>query len=331
MRKAAASVVPPSRCSPKARSRRAKTSSSFLTVADINGINDLRDQGSANVGLRPVFTDLMSGRVDPYGNPLSFGRQLWNYLDGKPGAVLDPPLQRAIDAGNVPVRVGLDELTPPNTFRKLEADGSTKAPILRNVALTPPYFSWGGYPTLRQVLKVFNRGFNRRDITGPNSIEAHGSRCVRGDDSGSGPDGNQPWPVQSDDCNTNTTGLIVPLGLSDCDANGGPNEACREKGHTRENDDLAALVRFLKALTDRRVQCDQAPFDHPELQIFDGHRKRSWDWNRDGKAEDVTFTLPAVGASGYSPWSGFCIPNAGDLFAPGMQARSGGRRVPLRE
>jgi cytochrome c peroxidase len=303
----------------------------FLTVADVNGFNDLRDQGSANVGLRPVFSDQMSGRSDPYGNPLSFGRQLWNYLDGQPGAVLDPPLQRAIDSGNIPARVGLDQPTPPNTFRKLEADGSSKAPILRNVALTPPYFSWGGYPTLRQVLKVFNRGFNRRDITGPNSLDAHGSACVTGDDSGSGPDGNQPWPVEGADCNTNTTGLILPLGLSDCDANGAPNEACTAKGHTVEDDDLAALVRFMKALTDRRVQCDQAPFDHPELVIFDGHRRTMWDRNHDGKAEDVTFRLPAVGASGYSRWSGLCIPNAGDLFAPGMQARSGGRRVPLRE
>ncbi len=302
----------------------------FLTVADVNGFNDLRDQGSANIGLRPVFTDLMSGRVDDYSNPLSFGRQLWNHLDGKPGAVLDPPLERAIAAGNIPSRVGLGDPTPANTFRKLEADGSTKAPILRNVALTPPYFSWGGYPTLRQVLKVFNRGFNRRDITGPGSLDAHGNRCITGDDSGSGPDGNQPWPVQGTDCNTNGTGLIVPLGLSDCDANGQPNAACREKGHTVANDDLAALERFMKALTDRRVQCDQAPFDHPELEIFDGHRK-GHGWKHDGKAEDVTFTLPAVGASGYSPKSGFCIPNAGDLFAPGMQARSGGRRVPLRD
>ncbi len=32
---------------------------------------------------------------------------------------------------------------------------------------------------------------------------------------------------------------------------------------------------------------------------------------------------------GYAPSSGLCIPNAGDLFAPGMQARSGGSRVPL--
>lgn len=298
----------------------------FLTVGDASGFNDLRDNGTANIGLRDVESDRMMGNTDPYGNPLSYGRQLWNYLDGVPGAVLDPPLQRLIDAGGAPTRVGLTDPTPGGTFRKLESDGASKAPILRNVALTAPYFSWGGYPSLRQVLKVYNRGMNRRDISGPGSADAHGSACSRGDDSGTGPDGNQGWPVLHDDCGTNTTGLIVPLGLSDCDANGAPNAACLARGHTAMDDDLAALERFLKALTDYRVQCDKAPFDRPELHILAGHRDT--DWNHDGKGDDIVFTLPAVGASGYSPWSGYCIPNAGDLFAPGMQARAGGAKAP---
>ncbi|HET6611203.1 MAG TPA: hypothetical protein VFG83_04410 [Kofleriaceae bacterium] len=289
----------------------------FLTVTDVNGVNDLRDNGAANIGLRDVVSDLLSGGTDPYGNPLSFGRQYWNYLAGDAGAILDPPLARAIAAGNVP---------DPSTFVKLEADGAAKAPILRNVGLTPPYFNWGGYPSLRQVLKVYNRGMNRRDISGADDPDAHGSRCVTGDDSGTGPDGNHSWPIDETDCNTNTTGLIVPLGLSDCDANGVPNAACIEQGRTVENDDLAALARFLLALTDARVQCDQEPFDHPSLTIFVGHTESGDDKTRE--AADITFYLPAAGARGYSQSSGLCIPNAGDLFAPGMQARSGGRDAP---
>ena len=299
----------------------------FLTVGDVTGRNDLRDNGSANIGLRDVYSDRMNGRSDAYGYPLSFGRQLWDYYDGKPGAVLDPPLQRAIAAGNVPTRVGVDDPTPANTFRKLEADGASKAPILRNVALTPPYFSWGGYPSLRQVLKVYNRGMNRRDIAAAGSLDAHGSACSHGDDSGSGPLGLGHWPVADDDCSTNTTGLILPLGLSDCDANGAPNDACIARGHTVATDDLAALARFLSALTDRRVQCDQAPFDHPSLDILAGHRGA--DKDRDGLADDIVFELPAVGATGYTAASGLCIPNAGDAFAPGMQARAGGPKAPV--
>jgi hypothetical protein len=296
----------------------------FLPVPDVKGVRSLRDQGFAGLGLRPAFTDKMSGNTDPYGNPLSFGGQLRNYLDGIPDAVQDPPVQRVINAAPTP---------PLPSFAKLEVDGSSKAPILRNVALTPPYFSWGGYPSSRQVLKVYNRGMNRRDITAQNSAAESpagaGTPCTSGDNSGSGPDGNTPLAQLGPDCGTNTTGAIVALGLADCEAPAGtaPGDECIARGLTVANDDLAALERFMKSLTDRRVQCDMAPFDHPELKVTDGHYAS--DQNLDGKATDIAFSLPAVGASGYAPASGFCVPNSGDLFAHGMQARSGGARVPL--
>jgi hypothetical protein len=189
------------------------------------------------------------------------------------------------------------------------------------VALTPPYFAYGGYATLRQVMKFYNRGGNRRQISADNAaLEGHGSSCTRGDDTGSGADGNQPFPVTSADCNTNVTGLLTPLGLLDCDANG--VETCDVA-----SDDLSALVRFLRSLTDRRVQCDAAPFDHPELSIPHGQAPYAGDIP--GAAADQRYVLPAVGAAGYDPDSGLCIPNSGDLFAPGMQGRVGGARVPL--
>jgi cytochrome c peroxidase len=300
---------------------------------DVSGIRALADGGFAGIGLRPAFTDQMSGNTDPYGNPLSFGGQLWNHLNGLPNAVQDPPVQRAITAGTVPTRDGSGA---PGTFAKLEVDGSAKMPILRNVALTPPYFSWGGYPSLRQVLKTYNRGLNRRDVTAANNFADRpaGSTCTTGDNSGSGPDGKTALGALGSDCGSNTAGVIVPLGLADCEAPQGtaPRIACESRligtsPMTVDNDDLAALERFLKSLTDRRVQCDVAPFDHPQLKVTDGHYAS--DQNRDGKATDISFMLPAVGALGYAPSSGFCVPNSGDLFAPGMQARSGGARVPL--
>ena len=44
-------------------------------------------------------------------------------------------------------------------------DGSFKAPQLRNVALTPPYFHNGGFSNLHQVLEFYRRGGNRRDAS----------------------------------------------------------------------------------------------------------------------------------------------------------------------
>lgn len=294
-------------------------------VTDINNILDIRDLGFANIGLRPVFSDPMVGGKDPYGNTLSFGRQYKQYKTGGNDRtkVLDPFLLNAIDTGTVQPNI------VDGTVSKLETDGATKIPTLRNIGLTPPYFSWGFYSTLRQVLKVYNRGMNPRNISSPSDLDAHGSNCYSGDSSGSGRDGDHPWPVQASDCNTNTTGLILPLGLLDCDANGVANPDCATFGKDVTNDDLAALERFLKSLSDRRVQCDQAPFDHPSLFVFNGQLPT--DVNHDGLADDIVFEFPEAGAGGYDPKSGYCIPNAGNLFAPGMQSRSGGQRVPLKE
>jgi hypothetical protein len=321
--------------------------------SQVPGQNHTHDQGFMSLGLRPVFTDLISGGTDPYGNPLSFSRQYWNFKkNGTP--VVDPYLQRAITASDQEIASGSvlcpPQGSPPGTapsvpcsnklgvtlfdssdpgLTLLGVDGASKSPILRNVALTPPYFSWGGYPSLRQALKLYNRGFNRRDMTLSGEAAHNGVGCASGDNSGTGPDGNRTLSelqVAGSNCASNTTGTITTLGLIDCEASAFAT-FCAQNNLTPANDDLAALETFLKAMTDRRVQCDQAPFDHPSLKILVGHRPT--DSNGDGKADDIVFNLPAVGASGYSQKSGYCIPNSGDLFAPGMQSRSGGLKVAL--
>ncbi len=288
----------------------------LLQVSDVNGVVSTRDLGFANIGTRPSFVDPLLGGSDPFGNPLSFGRQYRQYIStGDLSVVKDPFLLRAIQNEALVAGPGV------NDQAKLESDGATKIPTVRNVALTPPYFSYGGYASLREVMKFYNRGGNRRQITADNqALEAHGSQCTSGDDSGSGLDGDQRYPVADADCNTNVTGLMQPLGLTDCDANG-------EVTCDVATDDLSAMVRFMESLTDGRVQCDRAPFDHPALTLTTGHADELGDIP--GAARELRVTLPAVGSEGYDPVSGFCIPNAGDLFAPGMQGRIGGRKVSL--
>jgi cytochrome c peroxidase len=64
----------------------------------------------------------------------------------------------------------------------------------------------------------------------------------------------------------------------------------------------ADLVAFLKRpLTDDRVRWEKAPFDHPELTIFNGEvgdEVRVVDVTADHKAQDAVLVIPAVGASG---------------------------------
>jgi hypothetical protein len=62
----------------------------------------------------------------------------------------------------------------------------------------------------------------------------------------------------------------------------------------------AALVAFLKSLTDERVRWEKAPFDHPSLKVPNGHAGDNYSVTpgRDGRALDEFLMLPAVGRSG---------------------------------
>src|SRR5947209_2900302 len=80
---------------------------------------------------------------------------------------------------------------------------------------------------------------------------------------------------------TNRAPAIQPLGLSATDK--------------------ANLIAFLKALTDERVRWEMAPFDHPSLQIPNGHEineNRVIPDGNKGYAKDKVLTLDAIGASG---------------------------------
>ncbi len=85
-----------------------------------------------------------------------------------------------------------------------------------------------------------------------------------------------------------------------------------------QKDDLKA---FLLSLTDRRVLCHRAPFDHPELDMYLGHTAEENDERGAPRAADTEKVLPAVGSRGYP--SRDCFPNNGDLFGE-MQAKFNG-------
>ena len=67
-------------------------------------------------------------------------------------------------------------------------------------------------------------------------------------------------------------------------------------------DDKAALVAFMKALTDERVRMERAPFDHPELFVSNGSIGSTSTILADGTGNSVqdTVRIPAVGKSGVS-------------------------------
>ena len=150
----------------------------------------------------------------------------------------------------------------PNNVR-IAVDGTFKTPSLRNVSLTRPYFHNGSRLTLAQVVEFYNRGGDRR-----------------------GPDGNDTTGLIAVDApNGGTTNIhpdVHPLNLS-----------------LAEQGDIVAFLRY--GLTDRRVACQQAPFDHPGLKLTNGHKGNNikvMDTNRNGFGDDEFIDLPAVGAAG---------------------------------
>ena len=89
-------------------------------------------------------------------------------------------------------------------------------------------------------------------------------------------------------------------------------------GLTRE--EQADLVSFLRyALTDSRVACEMAPFDHPSLVIFNGHRGNELMVTATtvaGKADDAPLNLPATGKNGLRAIGQPCLTNdKGELVA----------------
>ena len=80
-------------------------------------------------------------------------------------------------------------------------------------------------------------------------------------------------------------------------------------------DEIKALIAFLKSLTDERVVYARAPFDHPQLFVPNGHRgneDRVRDRNHDDVADDDLLAIDAVGADGGKPLPGFLEGELGD-------------------
>ena len=257
-----------------------------------NGKPSFYDHGFYNTGVRPAFEDSGVGGLDPFGNQLSFTRQL----------LQSPP-------PNDTTNIGVDQfqIKPcnfeivfdpsnchllPNSSQapqqRVDVDAAFKTPGLRNIALTPPYMHNGGQKSLEEVVDFYNRGGDRRSVSDPGATD--------NDTTGTGPLGRplgDPAPLQPKMGGSNVHLDIKSLGLSP--------------------DEKAQLVAFMKALTDRRVACHAAPFDHPSLTVGNGQRQQ--DVNNDGNADDNDLKIPAAGAGGYSSCgANFDALNSGNLF-----------------
>ncbi len=268
----------------------------ILNMQMASGNDAIYDNGFYNIGVRPAFEDRGVGGVDGYNNPLSFTRQ----FVAQPGSINIGVDRFAIPAcgsgggncANLPATVQAQS-------QRVAVDGSFKVPSLRNVALTPPYFHNGGQKSLADVVAFYNRGGDRRTIAG-------------GDTTGTGALGR---PIAT----------ATPIGPNMGGSNFDPNVNSLSLTVQQE----AQIVAFLQALTDPRVACHMAPFDHPGLTVANGQLPQ--DTDHDGNADDVASVIGAVGAGGYQHCSIlFSRLNSGDMFtsSPAFDAMKSWPTVP---
>jgi hypothetical protein len=187
----------------------------------------------------------------------------------------------------------------PNVNR-VNVQGAFKAPPLRFVELTAPFFHNGGKLTLRQVVDFYMRGGDF-----PISNSAHRDFLI-----------------------THLNIENEALGAVDR-VTGMPLLTEEEKEERR-----VALVDFLLELTDERVRLQQAPFDQPELFVpLDGAAPDNT-FGRDGfltllagvcpgGTAPCFLQVPATGASGGPAIVGFLGVEAGDRANPNCNPDNG--------
>jgi len=135
-----------------------------------DGRHSVYDDGFYNISVTLTTDDVGRGGQDPNGKPLAFSRQaLFQRLGiqkmGFPIQGNDTIPALSADGAVVCQDLNLDGVCQSDEplseeFKRVAVDGAFKAPGLRNVELTGPYFHNGGIATLRQVVQFYDRGGN---------------------------------------------------------------------------------------------------------------------------------------------------------------------------
>jgi len=118
-----------------------------MVMADLN--IRIYDTGFYHIGVRPGAEDAGLAGTDPVaGLPLSLGEEMRQRVCNDPSQIVIVPGRPGDGITQAPLSCNDD----------IARTGFFKAPQLRNVALTAPYFHNGSQLTLEQVVEFYNRG-----------------------------------------------------------------------------------------------------------------------------------------------------------------------------
>jgi hypothetical protein len=178
---------------------------------------------------------------------------------------------------------------------RVMGDGAFKAPALRNVELTGPYFHTGSFLTLRQVVDFYFKGgdfpLTNKPSRDPHIVDLESHAFAFGPSQGtfggfdllmpfdcSADAPNDPaYPLLAGGCGSfnylvgsfgdglpDTAFLYDAYPDSDHPITPEPTFASRQEAM---EDAKNSIVKFLLALTDPRVKFERAPFDKPEMFV----------------------------------------------------------------
>ena len=228
------------------------------------------DRGFFNTSVVPNNYDAGLGGVDPWGNPLSYAEQYINSIKPKPKKFIDNFIVSACDFTNP----FISDFKPSELIASQDKIGCASLPksyvtrpkqlVVQNELASADQgrlstLAEGAFkvPMLRDI-----------ELTGPymhnggmKSLEEVVEFYNRG--------GN----VYN---RRHAATLVFPQGFN--------------------QEDKDALVAFLKTLTDERVRWEKAPFDHPSIQVSNGHKNSG----SGGLMDDKVLQIPAVGKNGLS-------------------------------
>ncbi len=303
------------------------------------GIPTLYDTAFYNIGVRPTAEDPGVGADDPWGNPLSITQQWIDQLLGTPAPDAAAIKSLNFSRVTEPFSWYGDSVFFPGGFagyvwltHRLEANPAYPAPgeCLRGPGAPPlpggPFpdreacEDAGGFWSIESEFSLAPQFFPPRPGRGDDAVPAY--------DPDASPFPNvanlEPilaMPTGIDGAfkvpNLRNVTLTAPFFHNGGQLtlrqvmefyNRGGDFAVENLGDLAPNIHALALddqqiddvVAFLEALTDARVTCERAPFDHPQIVIQPGHRfnERVVLGDGNGNARDRSEIIQATGAGG---------------------------------
>lgn len=233
------------------------------------------DRGFANTSVVPTGLDSGLGGTDPFGNPYSFSRQYLDFLEGARKSMVDPITVFACDF--------LDPFTMDYSAGELIDDPMVRSPAkcrkartYAKVPLSEILVREEKRPGRGRALSMINGAFK---IPSLRNVELTGPYMHNGGMKSLG----EVLEFYDRAGNFNNeehfATLVVNLGLS--------------------AQDKHDLIAFLQSLTDERVRWEQAPFDHPSLEVPEGQETQGLSLDQSISADHFVH-VPAIGKEGRS-------------------------------